>query len=158
MPMWDLVSCASQKWPMRFLCSHRNSWIPLGHGASQVALVVENLPANAGDIRDGGTIPGSGRSPGGGYGNPLQYSCLENPMDRGPCRTTVHKVTKRHDWACMHNTQMPVAPSPYPKHWINLMSTGHAPSQRFLFPLRMPDLASEFNWTIKNQVPDFLCP
>ena len=46
---------------------------------SQVALVVKNLPANAGDIRDMGLIPGSGRSPGGGHGNPLQYSCLENP-------------------------------------------------------------------------------
>ena len=48
-------------------------------GASQVALVVKNPPANAGDRRDAGSIPGSGRSPGGGQGNPLQYSCLENP-------------------------------------------------------------------------------
>ena len=48
-------------------------------GASQVALVVKNPPANAGDIRDVGLIPGSGRSPGGGHGYPLQYSCLENP-------------------------------------------------------------------------------
>ena len=48
-------------------------------GASQVALVVKNLPANAGDIRDSGSIPGLGRSPGGGHGSPLQYSCLENP-------------------------------------------------------------------------------
>ena len=47
--------------------------------ASQMALVVKNLPANAGDITDSGSIPGSGRSPGGGHGNPLQYSCLENP-------------------------------------------------------------------------------
>ena len=45
--------------------------------------VAENLPVNAGDARDSGSIPGSGRSPGGGNGNPLQYSCLENPMDRG---------------------------------------------------------------------------
>ena len=50
--------------------------------ASQVALVVKNLPANAGDVRDAGLIPGSGRSPGEGNGNPFQYSCLENPMDR----------------------------------------------------------------------------
>ena len=47
--------------------------------ASQGALVVKNLPANAGDIRDVGSVPGSERSPGGGHGNPLQYSCLENP-------------------------------------------------------------------------------
>ena len=52
-------------------------------GASQLELVVKNLPANAGDIRDLGSISGWGRSPGGGHGNPLQYSCLENPMDRG---------------------------------------------------------------------------
>ena len=52
-------------------------------GASQVALVVENSPANAGDIGEPGSIPGLERSSGGGNGNPLQYSCLENPMDRG---------------------------------------------------------------------------
>ena len=50
--------------------------------AYQLALVVKNLPGNAGDIRDVGSIPGLGRSSGGGHGNPLQYSCLENPMDR----------------------------------------------------------------------------
>jgi len=51
----------------------------ISFGASQVALVVKNPPDNAGDIRDAGSILGSGRSPGGGDGNPLQYSCLENP-------------------------------------------------------------------------------
>ena len=54
-----------------------------GSGASQVALVVKNPPANARDVRDTGFIPGSGRSPGEGNSNPLQYSCLENPTDRG---------------------------------------------------------------------------
>ena len=49
----------------------------------QVVRVVKNLPANAGELRDVGSIPGLGRSPGEGQGNPLQYSCLENPMDRG---------------------------------------------------------------------------
>ena len=62
--------------------------------ASQVALVVKNLPANAGDIRDAGSIPGSGRSPEGGNGNPLQYSCLESSLDRGAWSATVHRVTK----------------------------------------------------------------
>ena len=52
-------------------------------GASQLALVVKNPPANDGDMKDVGSISGLGRSPGGGHGNPLQYSCLENPMDRG---------------------------------------------------------------------------
>ena len=67
------------------------------HWASQVALVVKNLLTNAGDIREVGSIPGSGRPPGGGHGNPLQYSCLENPMDREAWRATLHGVTKRHD-------------------------------------------------------------
>ena len=62
--------------------------------ASQVALVVKNPPANAGDIRNAGSTPGSGRSPGGAHGNSLQYSCLENPMDRGACQAIVHGVTK----------------------------------------------------------------
>ena len=62
--------------------------------ASQVALVVKNLPANTGDIRDAGSIPGSERSPGDGNGNPLQYSCLENPMDRGARWAIVHRVAK----------------------------------------------------------------
>ena len=62
--------------------------------ASQVVLVVKNLPANAEDIRDVCSTPGSGRSPGGGHGNPLHFSCLENPMDRGACWATVHGVTQ----------------------------------------------------------------
>ena len=62
--------------------------------ASQVVPVVKNPPANAGDIRDGGSIPGSGRSPGGEHGNPLQYSCLESLMDRGAWRALVNRVTK----------------------------------------------------------------
>ena len=56
--------------------------------------MVKNSPANAGDIRDEDLIPGSERSSGGGNGNPLQYSCLENPMDRGAWRATVHGVAK----------------------------------------------------------------
>ena len=63
-------------------------------GASQAVLMVKNLLANAGDIRDVGFIPGLGRSRGGGNGDPLQYSCLENSMDRGVWWVTVHAVTK----------------------------------------------------------------
>ena len=55
---------------------------------------VKNPPANAGDVRDADSIPGLGRTPGGGHGNPLQYSCLENPMDRGFWQATVHRVAK----------------------------------------------------------------
>ena len=56
--------------------------------------MVKNLPANAGDTRDSSLIPGLGRFPGGGYGNPLQYSFLENPMNRGAWQAAVHRVAK----------------------------------------------------------------
>ena len=61
---------------------------------SQVVLVIKNLPDNAGDVRNAGSIPRLGRSPGVGYGNPLQYSCLENPTDRGLWQATVHGIAK----------------------------------------------------------------
>ena len=70
-------------------------WIYIS--ASQVALVVKNPPAKTGGIRDLGSVPGLGRSPGEGNGNPLQYSCLENPMDRGAWRATVHGITKESE-------------------------------------------------------------
>ena len=57
-----------------------------------MALLVKNPLANAGDVRDTGLISGLGRSPGGGHGNPLQYSCLENPMDRGAWQAIVHRT------------------------------------------------------------------
>ena len=63
--------------------------------ASQVAPVVKNLLANAGDVRDVGSIPGSGTSPGEGHGNPLQCSCLENPMDRGAWQATQSTGSQR---------------------------------------------------------------
>ena len=68
--------------------AHSTAW------ASHVAPVVKNQTANVGDVRDAGSVPGLGRSPGGGHGNPLQHSCLENPMDRGAWRATVHRVAK----------------------------------------------------------------
>ena len=61
---------------------------------SQLALVVKNLPANAGELGDVDLIPGSGRSPGEGHGNPLQHSCLENTIDRGAWQARVHWVAK----------------------------------------------------------------
>ena len=59
-----------------------------------MVLVVKKLPANGRDVRDVGSIPGLGRSPGGGHDNPLQYSCLENPMDRGGWGAMIHRVAK----------------------------------------------------------------
>ena len=91
---------------MKWLGQSRNAaqlWVCLVEGkasavknssASQVALVLKNRHTNAGDIREAVPIPGSGRFPGGGPGNPLQYPCLENPMDRGTWWATFHKVTK----------------------------------------------------------------
>ena len=80
---------------------HRIFWF----WGSWVALVVKNPPASAGDIRDIGSIPGSGRSPRGGYGNPIQYSCLENPMDRGVWRAAVQRVAKSWTWLKRLSTQ-----------------------------------------------------
>ena len=64
------------------------------HWASQVALVVKNLPVNAGDVRDVGSVPGLGRSPGGGHGNAFQYLAWRIPMDREAWRATVHRVAQ----------------------------------------------------------------
>ena len=66
----------------------------------EVALVVKNLPPNPEDIRDVSSIPGSGRSPGGGHGNPLRYACLENPTDRGAWQAIVYESQRvRHNWS-----------------------------------------------------------
>ena len=93
------------------LCSSTEPWplsIPeLRHGMWKAKIVlgfpggsvVKNPPANAGDVRDTGSIPESGKSPGGGHGNSLQYSCLENPMDRGAWQAKVCRVTQsRTQW------------------------------------------------------------
>ena len=68
--------------------------VPKSKWASQVVPVVKYLPASAGDIRDMGSIPGTERSSGEGHGKPLQYSCLENPMDRGAWQATIQRVTQ----------------------------------------------------------------
>ena len=90
-PLWGGIDKAATNIRVKWFCVN----IGFIFKASQVALVVKNLPANAGDLRDVSSIPVSGRSPGGGHGNPLQYSCLEKPMDRGAWRATVHEVPKR---------------------------------------------------------------
>ena len=70
--------------------------------ASQVGLVLKNQPANAGDVRDAGLIPKWGSSPAGGHSNPLQYSSLENPLDRKTWQAKVQKV--RHNWRDLAHT------------------------------------------------------
>ena len=67
-----------------------------------MAIVVKNPPPNAEEVRDLGSVPGLERSPGGGHGNPLQYSCLENPMDRGAWWAAVHRVAK--SWTRLKKT------------------------------------------------------
>ena len=84
--------------------------------ASQVVLVVNNPPANAGDIRDMGSIPGSGRSPGGRHGNPLQYSYLENPRDRGAWTATVQRIMQSRAWLKQLSTHART-PAPW---WISI--------------------------------------
>ena len=92
--IYTLNSCV-----FSLFCSRNIFWSVVSHiWASQVVLEEKNLLVNAGDVRHVGSIPGSGRSPGGGHGNPLQYSGLENPMDRGAWRSTVHRVTKSQTW------------------------------------------------------------
>ena len=110
-------------------------------GTSQVVLVVKMLPVNIGDIRDTGLIPGLGRSPGGGHGNPLQYSCLENPMDRGTWWATVHGVTKSGT------------------HWSDLVCIHACISLKlFFFPLRdfMIFWLHDFNWLASMKSPFLL--
>ena len=75
---WKKVVYLPHFLEFNYTTSHQTIW-----RASQVAWVAKNPPANTGDVRDTGSIPGSGGSPGEGHGNPLQYSCLESPMDRG---------------------------------------------------------------------------
>ena len=69
-----------------------------------MTLVVKNLPANAGDIRDAGSNPGSRRSRGGQNDNQLQYSCLQNPIDKGPWWATIHGITKSQTWLTQLST------------------------------------------------------
>ena len=76
--------------------------MPYPWGFPGGSVVKENPPANTGDAEDAGSIPGSGRSPGWGNGNPLQYSCLENPKDRGAWQTTVHGVAQSWTRLRMH--------------------------------------------------------
>ena len=86
--------CLSKGFPFLWVYTQRwNSWV-----ASQLVLVVKNLPANAGELGDVDFSPGSGRSHGEGHSNPLQDSCLENPMDRGAWWAIVHRVSKSSTW------------------------------------------------------------
>ena len=94
---WSMAILDPTHWPL---------W-PSCFRASQVALVVKDTPASLGDVRDAGLIPGSGRSPGEGHGNPLQYFFLENSIYRAAWRAMVHRLHRvGHDWSNLAYTHI----------------------------------------------------
>ena len=103
---------------------------------SEIGSVVKNLPASAGNL---GSIPGLGRSPGGGNGNPLQYSCLENPMDRGAWQAIVHEVTKT--WLNRYITTTDLV-----KPWLTSMVTDKEHPMRCCFRR----LSEAYFWLIER--------
>ena len=118
---------------------------PTQNLASQMVLMVKNPPAKAGDM---GSIPGLGRFPGVGNGNPLQYSCLENPMDRGTGQAAVHRVTKSHAGLKQHSTHPHVCTHTH-THSCSLcgaLTHSLAPSQ----PRPLPQSLSE-GWTLLSK-------
>ena len=100
--LYPVFTCVYQEFKLSFLKPYFRTAFYISY--TLVALVIKNLSANLGDLRDAGSIPGWGRSSGGGHGNPLQYPCLENPMDREAWQAKVHVVTKsqtRPKWLSM---------------------------------------------------------
>ena len=126
-------------------------------GASQVALEVKNPPVNARDIKDYGLIPGLGRSSGEGHGNPLQYSCLENPMGRGVWMSTVYRVAKSWIRLRQLSTHMHEhTQDPSQNETLQVISLEHLPLVsliqpkvlQLLPPLSMLSLNAPIPWTI----------
>ena len=112
--VWQPGAVRMMRWILReaiWLCLCSSKGFPDGP-------VVKSLPMNAGDIRDVSSVPGWGRSPGGGHGNPLQYSCLESPMDRGAWWATLHRVAESR-------TQL---------KWLNTHAHTEAQNQKWLSP------------------------
>ena len=103
------------------------------HPPFQVALVVKNPPANADDIRDMGLVPGSRQSLGGGHGNPLPYSCLEDPMDKGALPATVHSITKSQTRLKRLSRHTPTFPANLAAQRVE--GCGHQDTKNILQPL-----------------------
>ena len=102
-------SCSSTSTKESYNNVRKKVYISFICGLPGVALVVKDLPADARDIRDTGLIPGLRRSPGEGYGNPLQYSCLENPMDRGAWKAIPSMGSQRVRHNCSDLAQVPAS-------------------------------------------------
>ena len=125
-------------------CIYELTWV------SQVALVVKILLANSGDGKDVGWIPGSGRSPEGGHGNPLQYSCLENPVDRGAWQATVHGVPQcwtrlkglsthaRMNWLAWMTAQKCLEREPARQGWPRIPTSSHPAPASSPLPRQQP--------------------
>ena len=129
--------------PGGFLWLYRKSWKQVVR-SSQMMLVVKNLPASARHERDACLIPGSRRSPGGGHGNPLQYSCLENPMDGGAWRGTVHNVSKSWTWL----KQLSMHSHSKSFNFIPAFQNCFMYSRSFIFTMQI--LESAFQWYEKG--------
>ena len=129
-------------------------WVVLlgDHRASQAALIVKKPPANAGDIRDEGLIPGSGRSPGGGHGNPLRIHTCRIPMDRGAWWATVHRVAKNQTWLKWLSTDACT-------HWGDHMPYSHEHCiisiEKFKIPLLIPPAGAPA--LIQSQISRLFC-
>ena len=115
-----------------------------------MAQVLTNLPAKAGDVEDISLIPGARRSPGGGNGNPLQYSCLGNPMDRGAWRATVLGVVKSQTWLnmCAHTVYIP----------FSRVSSIHWGSMPLNSSIVLWLVICEQKWAFVSLSTWFLCP
>ena len=102
---WQSRKTSGRWWHSDWDCMDKGRFTRGRIRVSPRELVVKNPPASAGDVRDAGSIPESGSSPGGGHGNPLQCSCLENPVDRGAWRAAVPGVARSRTWLkqlCLH--------------------------------------------------------
>ena len=110
-------------------------------------LVVKNLPASVGDAGDVGSIPGSGRCPGEGNGNPLQYSCLENSMDKRAWRATVHAVTESQTWLSMQAANILIILNIYFLHW-NIWKSERKYMGLHIYSRKLPQFFSHFVFRI----------
>ena len=117
----------------------------------QVVLVVKNQAANSGDIWDAGSIPGSGRSPGGGHGNPLQYSCLGNPMDSREWWATVHGVPK-----CWTQRKQ-ISTHVHNKAMISCFAPVFERSNWSVFLRQIPTFENELTKTHENRPINVVC-